>query len=163
MKTLLVMRHAKSSWKDSDLVDHDRPLNKRGKRDAPRIGELLRQERLVPELVLTSSARRAQDTAEAVVEASGYIPEIRHLPSFYQADLETVYETLQHLPGDIDRVMIVGHNPELEALVEALTGEQVPLPTATVVVVSLPIEDWQELDEETQGKMVKMWVPREID
>jgi len=60
-------------------------------------------------------------------------------------------------------VMIVGHNPELEALVEALTGEQVPMPTATVVVVSLPIEDWQELDEETQGKMVKMWVPREID
>ena len=68
MKSLLVMRHAKSSWKEVDLVDHDRPLNKRGMKDAPRMGKLLRKERLIPELILTSSARRARDTAEAAAE-----------------------------------------------------------------------------------------------
>jgi phosphohistidine phosphatase len=72
MKSLLVLRHAKSSWKDTDMVDHERPLNKRGKKDAPMVGKLLRQQHLIPELVLTSSARRARETAEAAVEASGY-------------------------------------------------------------------------------------------
>jgi phosphohistidine phosphatase len=162
MKTLLVMRHGKSSWKEADLVDHDRPLNKRGTADVPRMGKLLRTERLVPELILTSSARRARDTAESAAHASGYTPEIRHLPSFYQADLETFYDTLSDLSDDIDRVMIVGHNPELEELVEALTGESFSLPTAALVNIELPILNWSELYPEVEGRVIKAWFPREI-
>jgi phosphohistidine phosphatase len=163
MKDLLVLRHAKSGWKDSDLVDHDRPLNKRGDKDAPRIGKLLRKERLVPELVLTSSARRARDTAEAAAAATGYTPEIRHIPSFYQADLETFYATLSRLSDDIERVMIVGHNPELEELVEALTSESVTLPTAALVHIELPIQTWNDLTQETGCRLVKIFYAREID
>ena len=163
MKMLLVMRHAKSSWKEADMVDHDRPLNKRGKKDAPRVGKLLRQERLVPELILSSSARRARDTAEAAAEASGYTPEIRHIPDFYHPDLETFYSMLRTLPSDIDRVMIVGHNPELEQLVHALTGETIVLSTAALVHISLPISTWNDLEVNSQGTLVRSWIPKEMD
>ena len=163
MKDILVLRHAKSSWKDSDLVDHNRPLNKRGKNDAPRMGKLLRKKHLIPELILTSSARRARDTAEAAADASGYTPEIRHIPSFYQADLETFYDILCHLSDDIERVMIVGHNPDLEELVEALTGESVTLPTAALVQIELPIQTWFELTQDTEGRLVNSWFSRDVE
>ena len=163
MKELLVLRHAKSSWKDAHIIDHDRPLNKRGKRDAPRIGKLLRQERLVPELILTSSARRARDTAEAAADASGYTPEIRHIPSFYQSDLETFYTVLNRVSDDIERVMVVGHNPELEELVDALTGESVTLPTATLAQIRLPVGTWTALTPDTECSLVKVFYPQEIE
>ena len=85
MKTLLLLRHAKSSWKDGDLDDHDRPLNKRGKRDAPRMGQLLRDQDLLPELILTSSARRCRKTAEHVIQSSGYRGETRITGELYEA------------------------------------------------------------------------------
>lgn len=164
MKVLILMRHAKSSWKDVNQVDHDRPLNKRGKKDAPRIGRLLRDKRIVPELILTSSARRARDTAEAVADASGYTPEIRHLPSFYQADVETFLDTLCVLPPDVDRVMIVGHNPDLEELIEYLTDENLVLPTAALVKIDVPIQSWSEIAHQAGAcKVVQAWYPREID
>jgi phosphohistidine phosphatase len=163
MKSLLIMRHAKSSWKEADLVDHERPLNKRGNKDAPRIGKLLGKERLIPELILTSSARRARDTAEAAADASGYTPEVRHLPELYHPDLETLYEILRMLPADLVRVMVVGHNPELEEFVEALTGESVTLPTAALVHIALPIENWGELHDEIEGKIIQSWFPRELE
>jgi phosphohistidine phosphatase len=72
MKSILILRHAKSSRKDPDLTDHDRPLNKRGKRDAPRMGRLLRKENLVPDIIISSTAMRARATAQAVAKASGY-------------------------------------------------------------------------------------------
>jgi len=81
MKTLLILRHAKSSWKNPGLADHNRPLNKRGKRDAPRVGRLLRDKNLTPDLILSSTAKRALDTAEAAAESSGYEGEINHGPS----------------------------------------------------------------------------------
>ena len=72
MKTLLIMRHAKSSWKEQDLPDHDRPLNKRGEKDAPRMGKLLKDEDLIPDLIMSSSAVRAKKTAELVVKTCKY-------------------------------------------------------------------------------------------
>lgn len=163
MKNLLIMRHAKSSWKEEDLIDHDRPLSKRGKRDAPRMGKLLSKERLIPELILTSSARRARDTAEAAAEASGYTPEVRHLPDLYHPEVKTFYSILRALPSDLERVMIVGHNPELEEFIETLTGETVSLPTAALVHIALPISTWSELSEETQGKIMGTWLPRGLE
>jgi phosphohistidine phosphatase len=76
MKTLLVLRHAKSSWNDTSLDDHERPLNKRGRRDGPRMGELVREHRLTPDIIISSDAVRARRTAEAVAEAARYAGEI---------------------------------------------------------------------------------------
>ena len=85
MKTLLILRHAKSSWKFPDLSDHDRPLNRRGKQDAPRMGRLLKEKGLVPDLVISSTATRAKDTATAVAKHSGYKGRKINFESLYAA------------------------------------------------------------------------------
>lgn len=162
MKTLLILRHAKSSWKASGLADHDRPLNKRGKRDAPRVGRLLRDENLAPHLILSSTAKRALDTAEAVAEASSYEGEVEARAEFYMAAPEAYLNTQRGLSDDYECVMVIGHNPGLEELVETLTGEAEPLPTAALVQVELPIQRWRDLSDDTEGKLVNVWRPKEL-
>jgi phosphohistidine phosphatase len=163
MKTLLVLRHAKSSWDDASLDDHERPLNARGRRDAPRMGDLLRDERLVPDLIISSDAVRTYTTALAVAEAAGYSGAIAALPLLYHASPEDAIALLQAIgDGDVDSVMIVGHNPELEELVEQLTGESHDLPTAALVHLSLPIESWRELASDRSATLVRLWRPKEL-
>lgn len=162
MKRLLILRHAKSSWKDQRLADHDRPLNKRGKKDAPRMGKLLRAEDLVPDLIVTSTAVRARMTAEAVADASGYEGDVVATGSFYQAGPEEYLAYLHDLPDTYKRVMVVGHNPGLEELLETLTGALEPLPTAALAQIALPIDRWQALDSATPGELVNVWRPRQL-
>lgn len=162
MKTLLVLRHAKSSWSNADLSDYERPLNKRGQRDAPRMGRLLRDEDLVPDLIITSSANRALSTAEAVAEASGYDREIQYTRHFYLADSDDYIERLQRLDDAYERVMIVGHNPGMEHLVALLTGAWETMPTAAIAHLALPINNWRDLDEETGANLVNLWRPKEL-
>jgi phosphohistidine phosphatase len=162
MKTLLVLRHAKSSWDNARLSDHERPLNGRGKADAPRMGRLLRDEELTPDLIVSSSAERALMTAEAAAIASGYEEKIAVTRALYHAGVEDCLEVLADLPGDPERVMIVGHNPTWEMLVEHLTGEIEPMPTAALAQIELPIERWADLDEDTAGKLINLWRPREL-
>ena len=97
MKSVLLLRHAKSSSKHPDLADHDRPLNKRGKRDAPLIGRLLKKEDLVPEIIISSTATRARSTAEAVSKASGYRGEIVLNKSLYAAGPDAYLNVMHHL------------------------------------------------------------------
>ena len=162
MKTLLILRHAKSSWKDARLADHDRPLNLRGKEDAPRMGALLADEGLIPDLILSSTAKRAKTTSEAAAEASGYDGEIFYSRDLYHADPEAYIYALRVQPSSYESVMVVGHNPGLEELVDVLTGESLRLPTCALVQVSLPIEAWEELTDETEGTLVKFWQPRAL-
>lgn len=162
MKTLLILRHAKSSWDNTHLSDHDRPLNERGKKDAPRMGKLIQQEDLVPDLIISSSAERALATAEAVALACGYEAEIQVTRQLYHAFPEEYREVLQARGGNHQCIMVVGHNPGLEALVEELTGHPEPMPTAALAQVLLAIGDWQELTEETTGKLVQVWRPRDF-
>ncbi len=162
MKTLLVLRHAKSSWKDPDLADHDRPLNKRGKRDAPRMGGLMREQGLEPELILCSTAKRARLTAEAVVEECGYEGEMWLDRDLYSFDYEPYLEALAALPDEYGCVMVVGHNPAMEELIEALTGEYLRLPTAALAELHLPVESWEQLDEVEDGVLVNLWRPKEL-
>ena len=161
MKTLLILRHAKSSWSHPGLADQDRPLNDRGKHDAPLMGELLRREGLTPELILSSTAVRAIATAKAVAQASGYEEDIRTTREFYHADPESYLEVLARLPDQYGRVMVVGHNPGLEELVEQLTGAGEAMPTAGLARVELAISRWADLDEDTQGKLISFWHPRD--
>lgn len=162
MKTLLIMRHAKSSWEEAGLHDHDRPLNKRGKLNAPRMGRLLRELDLVPDLILTSSARRARDTAEAVADQSGFEGNIKVEEALYAAPPETYLEALAAADDSYERLLIIGHNPGLEELIDVLTDEREALPTAAIAQVALPIQSWQELTDETPGKLVKLWRPKEL-
>lgn len=162
MKTVLLMRHAKSSWKQSELQDFDRPLNKRGRKDAPRMGSLLREKGLVPQLILSSSAERARETVEGVTEGPGYRGEVRYFDSLYQAEPQVYLDLLQALPDHFDQVMVVGHNPGIAALLEMLTGEEDAMPTAAVAVVTLPVQHWQDLKSGVRGELVKVWRPKEL-
>lgn len=162
MKTLLILRHAKSSWKYDDLSDHDRPLNNRGRRDAPRIGRLLAEIDLLPDLIISSTARRARRTAELVVENSGCDGEILLERDLYAAEPEAYRDALRRLGGDHGRLMVVGHNPGLEDLLEELTGEWERMPTAALAQVELPIEEWGQFDEEVEGRLVGVWRPKEL-
>ena len=162
MKTLLVFRHAKSSWKNANLADFDRPLNKRGKRDAPRMGELIRREGIVPDLIICSSAERALATAEAAALACGYDSEIKTTRQLYHAWSDEYLEVLNAVPDPHDRVMIVGHNPGMENLIEELTGDWIRMPTATLVQISLEIDTWSELSFESSALLVNFWRPKEL-
>ncbi len=163
MKTLLVLRHAKSSWSDSALPDHERPLSERGERDAPRMGTLLRKRRLVPDMIITSDAARARMTAEAVAEAAGCASGITSDHLLYLASPDDIVAVLNSVkPASRKTVMIVGHNPGLEELVAQLTGEEHDLPTAALVQIVLPIKRWEDLDASTRGSLVALWRPKEI-
>lgn len=160
MKTLLILRHAKSSWSDQALDDHERPLNTRGRRDAPRMGELIREHRLTPDVIISSDAVRARLTAEAVAETAHYAGEIRLDPHLYAASAAGIVAVLRTGPEtNAGTVMIVGHNPGLEALVAQLTGEQQDMPTAAVAQIVLPIDRWRDLKGSTRGTLVALWRP----
>ena len=162
MKTLLVLRHAKSSWNDASLDDHERPLNPRGRRDAPRMGDLLRDSRLIPDVIITSDAVRAPTTALAVAEAAGYGRDLVVDPQLYHANPEDIVTVLQSATASARTVMIVGHNPGLEEFVEQLTGESHDLPTAALVQLALPIESWRKLTPATRATLVARWRPKEL-
>ena len=161
MKTLLILRHAKSSWKKPDLPDHDRPLNKRGKKDAPKVGLYLKEHDLVPDLILSSTARRARDTAQAVADACGFEGQVDYYQDLYLSEPTIYLDILRCLLDDPKRVMVVGHNPDVEELLIMLTEVDEHLTTAALAVVNLPISNWEELTEAIDGKLQILWTPRQ--
>ena len=144
-KTLLVLRHGKSSWADTSLADHDRPLKKRGRRGARSIGRQLREAGLIPDLVISSTARRARATARRTIEASGAETPLELTRDLYAAGPRSYLEELGRRAHDEqDTVMVVGHNPGLEELVSVLTGEETTLKTAYLAVISLDVDSWAD-------------------
>ena len=162
MKTLLVLRHAKSSWDDRSLSDHDRPLNPRGHRDAPRMGELLDDEGIWPDLILSSTANRAATTAQLLTGGQSFTGEIRYLSELYLAGPDDYIDTIRRLAGDADSVMVVGHNPGLELIVQMMTGAWERMPTAALARIEIPIDDWRDL-EAGGGELAGIWRPKELD
>jgi len=144
------------------LADHDRPLKKRGKRDAPRMGTLLREEGLVPDLIISSTAKRALETAVLVADASGYEGDIDVRREFYPGYPDAYIDALRETADENRIMMVVGHNPGLEELLELLTEAGEFLPTAALAQVALPLQSWCELNYETSGEMVNLWRPREF-
>jgi len=162
MKMLLILRHAKSSWDDPNLPDYERPLNKRGKKDAPRMGQFLKDQDLIPDLVLCSTAQRARDTADLVIAASGYAGELRLMPDLYSFNDDPYLQALQGISDRCERVMLIGHNPGLEELLVVLTGEVASLPTAALAQVHIPIKTWAELLPDASGKLINVWKPKDF-
>ena len=159
MKTLILMRHAKSSWKFPEFSDKDRPLTKRGERDAPRMGKLLKKEEIIPDRILSSTAVRAAATAEAVAQKLDYKEEITYLDSLYMAEPINIIEALQALPAETKKVLVVGHNPGMEGLAQILGRKVVDLPTAAIAVIKVPIKDWAELNYGVEGELFGLFRP----
>jgi phosphohistidine phosphatase len=163
MKTVLLLRHAKSSWDQPARNDRERPLNKRGKRQAPEMGKLIYAENLTPDLILSSPAKRACKTAQAVAKNCGYDGEIEQIDDFYPGTLDDYLRVLSELPDGVRRVLVVGHNPGLEELLWVLVGEKRTLPTATLAQVELSLEAWQDLTASMRGKLVMILRTPEIE
>ncbi len=148
MKTLYVMRHAKSSWKEPDLQDHQRPLNRRGKRDLSLMGRHLQAMAVPPDLVVTSDARRALDTAIPIAGMLGVDPSaIRREAGLYHATDAWILALVKSLEADCRVVMIVGHNPGLNDFVNRFLDPPLRnLPTAGIVSLAFAIALWPEID-----------------
>ena len=161
MKTLFILRHAKSSWADADLADFDRPLNGRGEKAAPLMGGFMREKEFVPQVILSSSAVRAKTTAELVKKASGLTADIKIDERIYEAHPHQLRQIVSELTDDIDQAMIVGHNPGLEGLVRYLTGRMEPMPTAALAVIDLDIASWNEIGDNS-GELREIVRPKEL-
>lgn len=160
MKTLYVLRHAKSDWNDARLTDFERPLNERGVHAAQKMGAFLREQGIAAEAIVSSPARRARETAQIVRDAAGFGAEIRFEPRIYEASLGDLIEIISEVENDCKKLLIVGHNPGFEQLVGSLTGEFLPLPTAALVEIELPVEHWSELIK--GGRLKNLFKAKEI-
>ena len=162
MKTLMFLRHAKSSWAEPGISDHDRPLTERGKQDAPRVGQWLKEQGLTPDLIVCSTAKRAVKTANKVARTCGYQGVIEETDTLYLAPADQYLEYVRQLPDQHNLVLVVGHNPGLEDAVEALTGHCERLATATLAQVSLEIACWRELPSSPTGRLVNLCHPKQL-
>jgi phosphohistidine phosphatase len=163
VKQLHILRHAKSSWDDPDLADHERPLAPRGKKAALRIAEHVRTEGITPELVLCSTALRARQTLAALLPVLSGDVEIRLEDALYGAGVETVLTRLRTVDEAVGSVLVVGHNPTLHELALALTGREDALehfPTGSLATLS-PTTSWADIAE-GGAELVAFVVPRKL-
>ena len=160
MKNILVMRHAKSSWKDHSIPDHDRPLKKRGEKDAEKMGKLLKDKDLTPDLILSSTAERAKQTAKIVHHTCKCKKDIIFSKELYMAEPSNILETIIKHAKDEKTILIIGHNPGMEAFVQILTGKVETLPTASIAHVTAKIAKWKELADQDEVTLKKLWRPK---
>lgn len=121
---------------------------------------MLRSQSRLPDLIVTSDAVRAHSTAEAVARSAGYARDIVLEPSLYLATPDTIIGVLNGLADDVESVLIVGHNPGLEDLIQALSGEEHEMPTAALAQLALPIDRWGDLDASIKGNVDHYWRPK---
>jgi phosphohistidine phosphatase len=170
VKSLLLLRHAKSSWDDTSLADADRPLAPRGKKAAARMGRYLFEFVGVPAVVLCSTAVRARETWERIAAAAPAPVEARMLEELYMASPERLLGILGRLPDAADRVLVVGHNPGLEQLAQLLCREgdgkslarmTEKFPTAALAEVELDIPRWWDIAP-GRGRLRRFVAPKDL-
>ena len=162
MKNLLIMRHAKSSWGNEALADYDRPLNKRGLRDAPRMGKLLVEKGLVPDCVIGSSANRAQSTAKLVIDNLGQDVVSRFTEDLYHAPAEAYLEYISIMGQPHSTILMVGHNPGIERLVYSLSDRWEIMPTAAIAWFQFDSETWEPIEQREPSRLRAVWRPKEL-
>ena len=159
MRTLLLLRHAKSSWADSSAPDFERPLASRGIADAPRVGLALRQRGPLPDLVLSSPAVRATQTIEAVVKAAALGVTPRFDENIYGASSGELMKIVRSIPDTSRCAMLVGHNPGFAETVSRLTDTSQDMPTAALACIEFQIENWTDV-EDGGGKLAWLITPK---
>ena len=168
-RTLYLLRHAKSSWDDAGLADHDRPLAPRGLRAVKKLAAHVREESIAPELVLCSTAARTRATIDPLLEALGD-PEIRYLPELYAAWGDTLLGIVRGVEPEPRSLLLVGHNPGMQSLAVHLAGSgnrdlrgrlAEKLPTGALVTLTFRADSWAAV-ESGSGKLTGYAVPREL-
>jgi phosphohistidine phosphatase len=153
MKTVFLVRHAKSSWDDTALPDKDRPLNGRGKRDAPKMGERLAKRDVKPDLILSSPARRALATAEIIAKKLDYkLKNIVVDDRLYAVDADDLLDAIRKLGDKSMRVMLFGHNPEVTELAHRLSSKITHMPTCAVAEFTFDAKSWANIGENKPTK-----------
>ena len=162
MKTLFLMRHAKSSWENADLADFDRPLNAQGEIEATFIGETIRQQKFQIDLIISSPAERAKQTAFLIKKHAQITSEIVFDDKIYEASPHALLRIVSELNEDKNFVLLIGHNPGFENLIKILTGKIEPMPTATLAVINLQIGNWSETTAGCGQLEIKISPPEKI-
>jgi phosphohistidine phosphatase len=162
VKTVWLLRHAKSSWDDPALADHDRPLSSRGRKASKRIRRWADENDVRPQLVLCSTALRARDTLERVLPGLGR-PNVRVEGGIYHTSAEGLLERMRRVPSDVDRLMLVGHNPGLEDLASLLAPPGLDaLPTGALAELRLEIDGWSDVRSGC-GLLERLVLPRSLE
>lgn len=163
MKTILFLRHAKSDWNNPGLADFDRPLAKRGMKDAPRMGSVLIRYGCMPDLVVSSPSLRTRQTVELSLLENGYQGEILWERSLYGGSVFDYLALIQSLPESVESPLLVGHNPGMEETISSLIvprthslaeGSHLRVPTAGLAMLDTDITHWSELKA---GSCVLRW------
>lgn len=145
MKKLYIIRHAKSSWEDTALDDFERPLNKRGKADAPFMGSKLHEKKVMPDIILSSPAARAKTTAEIIAHKVKYSKEIVFNEDIYEATESTLHKIVTKIADKNSTLFLLGHNPSLNELAEYYIHFNENIPTCGVVEIEFDCDSWSEI------------------
>jgi phosphohistidine phosphatase len=154
MKTLFLIRHAKSNWADAALPDKNRPLNDRGQRDAPKMGERLAERAVKPDLILSSPATRALKTAEIIAKRLDYRrKDIVVNERLYAVEADDLLDVIHKLGDKLERVMLFGHNPEMTELAHRFSGEINHMPTCAVAEFTFDAKSWSDIGKVRPAKV----------
>ncbi len=164
MKTLILVRHAKSDWSDATLADFDRPLNERGRGDAPRMAAALVARGYVPTAMMTSPAVRAYTTARIYAEAFG-VPEndLSINEELYEASAKTIHDAIRTFPDHAETAAMFGHNPGMNSVVQAFADDFIGnLPTCASVVIRAHVDTWAEFGLENRPQIWLFLTPSNV-
>lgn len=162
MKTLYLLRHAKSSWKQPEIPDFERPLNRRGKKDAPLMGKILKEKNLNLDLIISSPAKRAKKTAKKIAKQIAYKKEKIVLnQEIYEANISEIFDVLQQTDHNVNSLMLVGHNPTFTDVANLLLKNTKieNIPTSGVVAIHFDCQKWSEI-EEIKGNLIFFEYPK---
>jgi phosphohistidine phosphatase len=148
MKTLYLVRHAKSSWKFPNLDDFERPLNNRGRKNAPFMGKVLKKLKVAPNLVIASPANRASMTARMIAAAINYpLENIRYSEAIYEFSEKALIHVVKKIDDDVNKAMVVGHNPAINGLANYISDQAIGnIPTCGAICVELDISSWANVN-----------------
>jgi len=162
MKNLLLMRHGKSSWKNENLTDHERPLKKRGRKDSKLMAMEIENRDIIPDLILASTAQRTRETVDVIIDTLYHNIELIYSDELYMGGPQDFINVLKQQAKDYNTVMIVAHNPGLAIFLDTYSEVFEDLPTAALGHLTLAIDDWKDISLETTGELTAFWTPKKL-